>query len=325
MAHAEWSDRNEDRTNYAVRTLNVSNSGTVLLQTTINKMVQQLTLYEHGVQAVLTRKPGSGDAAYIDRRAAGTTGGEWVADTDNATDETGTYTQTSFPYRTLLTRGTVTRKLQATGRSYTDILAEELTGKSEDFSNRLENGCIVGDNAANAKQISGLLTLIGAVSGQVVANTSGVSGADLILAKLDEAIDKVKGSGNKADLAIIGSKRSCRLLNAALQSHQQFNDMVEIRAGFRVRSYDEIPIVQSTEVPDVLTWSGTAITAFSGGATTALIVVNRRYTWLEELTPTTVMPLAKGTSQYDQFDLFADLALVYSNTLGGAILGGLAG
>ena len=117
------------------RAINVSTAGSVLMQTFINRVVQMLTLREFGLQAVLDRKPGSGDKAYINRRSAGTTGAAWVADTTSLTEETGSYAQTSFSYATLATRGKVTRKLQAIGRSYGDALAQEMTGKAEDFAN----------------------------------------------------------------------------------------------------------------------------------------------------------------------------------------------
>lgn len=313
----------DERRAYAVRELNVSNTGTTLVQSFINRTVQQLSLREFGVQAVLDRKPGSGPAAYHNRRTPGTTGAEWTDDTTEPTEETGTYAQYTKGYKTLLGRGKVTRKMIAIGKSYGDALAEEMTGKAEDWAGALEKGSVIGDSASDSNSIDGLLTQIGAVSGQVVAQTSAAAGDDLTLAKLDTAIDKVKGSGIRSDLAIIGSQAGLRSLNAALQSQQQFTNMTEIAAGFRVRTYDDIPIIPSTEVPDDLVWSGTAITAFTGGSTTALIIVNRRYTFYEELTPQTVMPLAKASSQYDNFDMFGDIALVYANTLGGAILGGV--
>jgi hypothetical protein len=317
-----WTEFDERRA-YAVREINVSNTGTTLVQSFINRTVQQLSLREFGAQAVLDRKPGSGPAAYHNRRTPGTTGAEWTDDTTEPTEETGSYDQYTKSFKTLLGRGKVTRKMQAIGKSYGDALAEEMTGKAEDWANALEKALIIGDSGADSNSIDGLLTQIGAVSGQVVAQTSAAAGDDLTLAKLDYAIDKVKGSGIRSDLAIIGSLAGLRAVNAALQSQQQFVNMIEIAAGFRVRSYDEIPLIPSTEMPDDLVWSGTAITAFTGGSTTALAIVNRRYTFIEELTPQTVMPLAKGSSQYDQFDMFGDLALCYPNTLGGAILGGL--
>lgn len=305
------------------RALTVSTAGSILVQTYVNRVVQALTLRYLGVWSTLDHKPGTGPAAVVNRRAPGTTDSQWLPDTTEPDEDTGTVTQVTFTYRTCIGRIKVTRKLQATGRSYADNLANETIEKLDDHMNTLENGAVVGNNAANANQISGLLTLIGGFSGQVVANTTATAGAALILAKLDETIDKVKGSD--ADKVIFASLKGRRLLNAALQAYQQFNDTQEIDGGFRVRSYDMIPIVPSTEIPDDLTWVASGvITVFSGGSTTALIVVNRRYVWFEDLTPTSILPLAKTTSQSDQLDLFTDTVLVTANTKGAAILGGLA-
>jgi hypothetical protein len=319
-----WADLDPKRRAALQRTLNSSGAGSVLLQPNVNKIVQQLSLRMLGVQSTLDRKPGSGQAALINRRTPGTTGGAWVADTDSGTEETGTYAQSTFTYRTLLTKGTVTRKLQATGRTYGDVLATEMVNKSEDFANLLESALITGDNTANANQINGLLTLINAVSGQVVANSTLSAGSALVLSKLDEAIDVVRGAGNRADLRIYGSQAGLRKLNAALQAQQQFVNMTEIAGGFRVKTYDGIPLVPTTSMPDTLTWSGSSQTVFSGGATTSLVIVNTRYCWIEELTPMSVLPLAKTTSQNDAFEMFVDLALVLANSKGASILGGIS-
>lgn len=309
------------------RAVNVSTAGSVLIQTYINRVVQMLTVREFGLQAVLDRTPGQGDKAYINRRTAGSTGGAWVADTDGLTEETGTYAQASFAYRTLATRGRVTRKLQAIGRSYGDALAQEITAKAEDFADALEAGCMTGDSNANANQINGLLTLVNAVGTDVIANiTTASGGGSLSLAKLDEAIDKVKGSAARSDLVIVGSFTGLRKVNAALQAQQQFVNEVEIAAGFRVRTYDGIPLVVSTRMPDTIAAGATGgvITSFSSGSSTALAIINKRYVKIEELTPTTVMPLAKTDSQFDQFDMFWDGALVLHNTRGAALLTGIS-
>ncbi len=319
-----WASLDPKRRAALQRTLNSASQGSILLQPNVNKIVQQLSLRMLGVQSTLDRKPGSGQAAIINRRTPGTTGGAWVADTDSGTEETGTYAQATFTYRTLLTKGTVTRKLQATGRTYGDVLAGEMVQKSEDFANLLESALIIGNSTADANQINGLLTLINAVSGQVVANSTLSAGSALVLSKLDEAIDKVRGAGNKADLRIYGSQAGLRKLNAALQAQQQFVNMTEIAGGFRVKTYDGIPLVATTSMPDTLTWDGTNVQVFSGAATTALVVVNTRYCWIEELTPMSVLPLAKTTSQNDAFEMFEDLCLVLANTKGASILGGIA-
>lgn len=305
------------------RALTNSNVGSVLVQNFINRTVQQQTLRYLGIQTTLTRRPGSGQGEYIDRRTAGTTGAAWVADTTTATEESGTYAQASFLYRTLLSQIKVTRKVQAQGKTFGDVAAIEIENKTEDYNWAFENGLAVGDNAADANSISGLLTLINAVSGQVVANTSVSGGDTLKLSLLDKTIDLTRG--NNSDKMIYGSLKSCRLLNAALQSLQQFVNMTDIAGGFRVSTYQGIPIVASTSIPDALVFSGTSITAFTGGATSVLAVVNKRTTYISELTPVTVEPVASGTSQFDLWDMFSDEALVFSNQLGGTLLAGLIG
>lgn len=304
------------------RALNVAGAGSVLLQTFINRTVQQLHLRELGASAVIPRKPGQGNAAYVNRRTPGTDA-EWLNDTTEPGELEGAYAQVSFTYKSLITRGKVTRKLQATGRSYGDVLAGEISGRTGDYSETYEKGLIIGDIAVDANQFDGLITLVQGTASQIVLQTTAVAGDSLTLEKLDEAIDVVKGSAARSDLVIFASFKGRRLLNAALQAQQQFNDMIEIAAGFRVRTYDGIPLVTTTEMPDVLTFDGATVTAYTGGATTAILVVNTRYVWIEELTALTVMPLAKRSSQFDEFDLFGDSALVLANVLGASILVGI--
>jgi len=324
-----WANLDNERRQAFARAINVSNAGSTLIQNFTNRIIQQLSIREFGALGTMDRRPGQGSQAVINRRTESTmtAGNVWVADTDALTEATGSYAQTTFTYQTLATRGKVTRKMRARGRSYLDILSEEMTHKLGDFNNALESAIFSGDSGAVSNQMDGLLTQINDVSSQVVANTSATAGDSLTLSKLDETIDSVRGAGNRSDLVIYASFLGARKLNAALQADQQFNNMVEIAAGFRVRSYDGIPIVISTGLGDDLGWSGTALDALSGETsepTTALVVVNKRFNWLEELTPTTMMPLARDDSQFEQFDIFWDGACVFGNTRGAAILGGIS-
>ena len=305
------------------RAMNVAGAGASLLQTYINKTVQQVHLRELGAAAVLPRRQGSGNAAYINRRTPGAAA-DWVADTDSIAEATGTHAQVNFPYKTLATRGRVTRGLQAKGRSYGDVLAGEMSAKAGDFTDTFEAGLITGDEGVDANQFNGLITLTQATAGQIVIATTNTAGDAMTLEGLDEAIDKVKGAASRSDLVILGSFKAKRLLNSLLQAQQQFNEIVEIGAGFRVRSYDGIPVVTTTKLPDVLAFNGSKVSAYTGGATTALLIVNTRYVQIEELTPLTVMPLAKTDSQFDEFDMFWDGSVVLDNPLGASIYCGIA-
>ncbi len=329
--NSQWmGDADPRRREAFERAITVSGAGTVLLQTFINRVVQNLTLREFGMQAALDRKPGSGNKAYINRRtgAALTAAGVWVTDTATPVEAVGAYTQTGFTYQTLLSRAKVTRKVQATGASYGDVLATSISMKAEDFANALESGLIIGNSDTGtggiAAQIDGLLTLVSGTAAQCILNTNAASGGDALnLKQLDTAIDATKGSSSRSDLVIVGSYAGIRELNAKLQASQRFNDMTEIAAGFRVRTYDGIPLIVSTAMPDTLEINASTgqVETYSGvDSTTALAVINKRYMWIEELTPTTVMPLAKDSSQYDQYDMFWDGALVLANTKGASLL-----
>ena len=328
MSNVQWGSGSgrEEREAFQ-RSLTVANSGTVLLQTSISRVVQMLTNRQLGIQSTLPRRAGSGDGFYSQRRTAATTGGEWINDTTEPTESEGAYTQVKFGFKTLLGRVKITRSLVARGRSYGDVAAIELVGKSEDFAEQLESASVIGNTAANSLSIDGLLTLIGAVSGQTIANTTSNSGDALYLTKADAAIQAVKGSTDKSAMRIYGSYKGHRLLNNALQAQQRFlSDSWEIEGGFVVSSYQGIPVIESTGIPDVLVYVAAAplITVFTGGGTTALIFVNTRYVFYVELTPLTVQPLSKKSSQYDEVDMYLDITLALDNTKGAAILAGLA-
>lgn len=312
-------------------------AGNLLMQQFINRTVQLLTLREFGLQSFLDRRPGSGNAVYVNRRTpsvSGTTGGgEWYADTGTVADETGNYSQVSFGFKTLATRGQITRKLIAQGRTYADVMGIELAAKAEDYANAMENALFLGNlTGAETNRPVGFLSLVQNPGGTwsdeqtVNNNAAGLTSTEttsLVLSQLDEAIDRVKGAGNRSDLAIVGSFSGIRAVNAVLQQYQQFVNTVEIAAGFRVRTYDGIPLIVSTSMPNSLTFGGSGEIAGNAGTGTGLLVVNKRYNYIAELTPTTVLPLARTTSQNESFDIFSDVTFVNENPKGIAFLSNL--
>jgi len=312
-------------------TISPTSAGGFLIQDYVNRVIQNLTLREYGFMAVMDRRPGSGSQAIVNRRAPNATLAVWTADAVDPTEDSGTYSQATFTYETLATRGTVSRKLMAVGASYADILAEEMMHKAEDFAYMLEETACVGIAGAPANSPAGFVSLINAVGTDQVVDLSSAgpyANNALTLAALDQAIDRVKGASARADLAIVCSPAISRVLNALLQANQRFNDVTEIAAGFRVRTYDGIPIMVSTGMSDVCANVAAGVlpaaASFSGGTGSVLAVVNRRYMWVEELTPTTVLPLAKDTSANDSFDIYWDGAYVLGNSMGGSLIVGLS-
>lgn len=346
---ASWSSSsNRERLERAINTVDDQ-----LFQTYIDRVVQFLSLRELGLQAVLPKIQGSGDKVYVKQRTPNASTGVWQKYSTAGEEGVapvvadGTYGEVSFRYQTLSTAGQVNRKAIAVGRSYSDVLALEMAGCAEDFSNALEEGLVYGcfgvdqDGTSAAKSAPlGLLTLLETadanVGGQVFSYQAagGITEgwkAPLTAEQLDEAIDAVKGSALRSDLAIVGSYAGIRQINAILQAQQRFMNETEIAAGFRVRTYDGIPLVTSTAILDTcksLDSSAAgrqgAVKATTGGGATSLFIINKRFLFQGVLTPMTVMPLARVTSAYDKFDMFTDTTLALSNSFGAAVINDIA-
>ena len=81
-------------------------------------------------------------------------------------------------------------------------------------------------------------------------------------------------------------------------------------------SYNEIPIYVSTNITDTCTFSGSAITSSTGASTSVIFILSTQDVFMGVLTEVTVQPLAKSSSQFDEFDIYADEALVVKNYKG---------
>jgi hypothetical protein len=310
------------------RALTVSNASDKVTTALVSSVLQQLSNVQLGARTQLRRIPGAGTNYQTPKRTVSSTLAEWLADGTAPTEDSGSWGYDTWAYRTIGTRFKATRKAQAQGAQWGDIVAAEALNKGEDFNRQEEVTIFQGDNANSlptANAPNGLLTLIGATSSQRIANTTANAGDTLSIQKLDETIGAVKGRENKANLRIFASTKGYIYLNNVLQADQTFMNVVMAQAGFIVQTYQGIPIVESSGIPDVLVWNGTAaqITTFSTGATTALVVVNLTHAYLVVLTPMTVEQVSTTTAQYQEFEMFADEVIVLDNPYGGAYLGGI--
>ncbi len=314
------------------RALNAAGAGAILLQPEIDKLITQLVDYRNPLRQQFSRRPGSGQAYILNRRTPGTTAADFVNDTDTIPEETGSYAQVSFAYKTLATQGKVTRFLQATGKSYTDVLRDEMERKAEDYKDK-EDYFFFWGQATSGTPISGLggvkqwdgINALASddVTNNVIAVTDSVNGADLTIAKMDEALERARIDPSNA--IIVASFLGRRKLHALLQAQQRFNDKVEIRGGFRVMSYNDVPVLTSTNIPDTLGWDGTDIDSLTGTTpTTALFIVDLGQIFISELTKLTMMPLAKTSSQFDEFDVFSDEVPVLRDPRGIIKVGGIS-
>lgn len=149
-------------------------------------------------------------------------------------------------------RGEVTGPMQkAAGGAY-NALADEVQAHADGLVEKVSTDLVTATGAAD--DIEGLLSQIGAGgtaddlnhgAGLLDVSTRNAGAAEtLSLELIDEAIDLTKGS---CDLMVVGSEKIRRKVNGLLRANQRFNDRVEVQAGFRVTSYDGIPMVTAPE------------------------------------------------------------------------------
>ncbi len=275
----------------------------------IDQMMVQLVDFLNPLRQSLRRVPGSGDGYLVYKRAPGTTQAVDIDDVDTIAEETGVYTELKFLYKTLATQGRLSRRVQKTGRSIADLMREELEAKSSEIRNAEDNRMFYGNfPVSNAKQWDGLAKTMDDNTAQIVtAGTDASDGNDLTTEKLDEVLDVNIGNPG----LIVTSRLGRRKLNALLVAQQRFVDRTTIAGGFRVISYNDVPIVATTNIPSVQERdSDGSIVSLTGGSTTSLFVVDLMDVFMSVLTEITVMPLARTSSQFELFDIFEDAALV---------------
>lgn len=231
-----------------------------------------------GVQPVLynavTKVPWATNVYFIKKRSANPTA-TWGADGAALPSATiARHVRVSVPVAYLYTRGEVTGPMQAAAGSVVNALAQEIEAHSRALVAQLSDDIFAADGTND--DLIGMLTQIELNDGKQLHAGSAVvtvTGA-LSLAHLDQAVDNSQG---EVDLMVAG-RAVRRKINSLLQAQQQFVDRVEIQAGFRVLSYDGIPIVS-----DLANESGTKI-AFVRRAD-AKLLVHQDFTY-EELAKT---------------------------------------
>ena len=299
------------------RSLDYAGTSGVLIQPEVDKIVTEIIEYKNPLRQNIPRKQRNSDSWLLNRRsaAAANTVAQWVNDlTEPAIDRTE-QSRITFQFRTLLARGKVTRFAQDAGRSYIDVLSEEIEARARAFKNLEENAMLYGDNSVTTTQPDGLTTLI--TGSQIIEQTAVMGGAALTLTKIDETVDQCAGSPD----IMIASKQTRRKLNALLQADQRFVNTTEVAGGFRVLSYDDIPIFASTNVTNNFHFDGTQVVGTTGD-TSHLFVLDTSEFWVGYMNDVTVSPLSKTSSQFDQFDIYEDIAFVMRNTINHAMLVG---
>ena len=207
-----------------------------LIDDVVDGAIRDYVSLEPVIYNAVSKVPWSTNTYFVRKRTSNPTA-SWSTDGGSlpAATKAG-HTRVSVPVAYLYTRGEVTGPMIATS-NVVQALSMEVEAHSRAIVAQLSDDIWSADGTND--DLVGILNQIetnddlNAGSGVVT-----VSGA-LSLASLDKAIDNSRG---QVDL-IVCSRATRRAINALLQAQQQFVDRVEVQAGFRVLSYDGLPIV----------------------------------------------------------------------------------
>jgi hypothetical protein len=198
------------------------------------------------------RKQSWGTQTYFIRKRLSLPTASWSIDGGPLPAATqSTYGRTSKQMAYLYTRGEVTGPMIAAAGNFFDALGSEIEAHQQALVEELSTAIVTSDGTdADITGIlyqitddSDLYTAAGG-AGQVL----DAGGAYLTTNLLDKAIDAssltsgmgVSGPGANT---MVMTRPVRRYINSLLEERQRFNDSVDIAAGFRVVSYDGLPMM----------------------------------------------------------------------------------
>lgn len=221
---------------------------------------------------------------YFIRKRLSLPGASWSVDGGPLPAATqSTYGRTFKTMKYLYTRGEVTGPMIAAAGTYFDALGSEVEAHQQAMVERLSTDIATANGSS--EDLTGILYQI--TDDSSIYTHSGGAGAvvsggnnPLTLNMLDKAIDAASdiGMGGGRPNTIVATRTVARMINSLLAAQQQFVDSTEISAGFRVRSYDGLAIIQDNHWQD-----NTKVLIFDRNRATLL--VHKDFTY-EELAKT---------------------------------------
>jgi HK97 family phage major capsid protein len=217
----------------------VASTGAYLLPEVVDPVIRDYVAKATPVLSVVTRVNWPTQTYYIRKRSGLPTAAFSTDGGSLPSASSSTYAKVAKTVKYLYTRGEVTGPLIAAAGGVVNALQEEIRVHSGVIAERLATAICVGDGTEDSNAgIVGIKNQINTSAPGDEGGTTTASGA-LTLAMIDKALDDTKG---EADV-IMTSRAVRRKINALLQGQQRFLDRVEVGAGFRVLSYDGVPIV----------------------------------------------------------------------------------
>lgn len=219
------------------KALDIASAGAYLIPEVVDGSIRDYISKEPVLYNVFPKVPWATNTYFIRKRTANPTA-SWGTDGGALPVETkSSFTKVSKAIKYLYTRGEVTGPLQRAAGSLFNALAMEVEAHSRSMVEQLSTDLATGNGGAG-DEIEGVLYQTDTGTDLNAGGGLLASGAALTLNLVDQAIDNSRGD---VDL-IVTSRKVRRKLASLLQAQQRFTT-TEVAAGFRVLSYDDLPIV----------------------------------------------------------------------------------
>lgn len=227
-----------------LKALSTLNTGAYLIPEAVDEGIRDYTAKLPVLLNAVSKMPWATNTYMVRRRlsvptATWSTDGAALPAAQNAT-----YGKMTKSVKYVYARGEVTGPEQRAAGSLVNALAMEIEVQARIIAEELSQS--IWDSTGTNDEIEGIVHQIQTddsmnwnEDGSGLIDVAGESDPTLSLNMLDRLIDATDGT---ADI-LVASRRAKRKLNALLQSQQAFNDRTEVAAGFRVPTYDGLPII----------------------------------------------------------------------------------
>jgi hypothetical protein len=224
------------------KALDIASAGAYLIPEIVDGAIRDYVSLEPVLYNLFPKVAWATNSYFIRKRTANPTAA-WSTDGGNLPAATkSSFDKVSKGMKYLYSRGEVTGPMQEAAGSLFNALAMEVEAHGKAMVSKLSTDLATATGSSD--DLEGLLYQADTGNQLNAASNSGgggllAAGTYLSLNVLDRAIDNSRGEVD----VIITSRKVRRKLASLLQAQQVFNDKTEVPGGFRVLSYDGIPIV----------------------------------------------------------------------------------
>jgi hypothetical protein len=203
--------------------------------------------------------------------------------------QNATYSEEAVVLKSIYSRGEISGQLIAASRSFVDVLQREVRNHTIGMINTLETTLVTGDATARPAEFDGLNKWI---TNEIFATSDGTgAGTDepLTLNHLEVLMDAPRYAG--ANVLFMNSETRRRLWSV-LQPQIRFIGETEINGGFRVRAYNDMPIIEVKPNVDLTTTP-------EANLPNTILAVNTDMVWIPVLQDLTYEELAHTRDSTD--------------------------